>query len=938
MPTTFCIINALPHKKLNKCFILPANFYNFNNSFHPIKLVRLNMQEQELEQKLENIFSAVLEMLRGVWDVHHATHILLSLVFHKRLICLIEENRIDFLHLQPDTFARIAQLRHQVLPNPEDTLHHFRDTLSQLILQNKALSYIFQPLLDAFQKSEELDHLWQVIQIMHEFDFSTRQFSIPTFGRFFHTTLYRAAMRSGKSGNDVTTPPFINRLLAALAQPKRGEIVYDPSVGQGNTFIEFLQHTQRLQFIGQEMDFNVWAICQMNLWTNGVYNADILCQNALLETPYDFPPADIGVGHFPFGLTLDAQGVKDLSYLAIPFSIGTTPTLDGNSLFIQRLVYQLNENGRAVVVLPLQVTYKERADRRLREFMVRRDWLECVIALPAGMLYATGAPICIWIIRKKKSPERRRKVLFINASAIETQQKSRLYKTLQEDQIQAIAQAYEHGTANDGAYLSENVEWVSIDEIGNTRYNLNPKQYASPFIQRFKQLKATQQLVALNTIANSEAPYMWFDATNAPHRQLPFVTSADLATTFAEYQLLLDLLKTTDEYPNMEGRLLVVSALLVNTENKKLRISYFEYKGTPIVVAKDILVFEVNEQAINIEYLLLQLHSLLFLEQINLYKSDHEETGLSEREFAHLEIVMLERTLQDKQVRETKIRLLREEENKVELMRHRLNVGKQKAQNEQYRIISSLQHELGNRLPAILTEFKNLKDFIYDKVDSGEPMRLEEPIFPMFDDEDDLVGVDTVAHILQRVEALLRNTIGTLDATGSIIKADKSHLHLEFVHVKTFLQEVASLYAQERRFAIQVEAEEDGYGNELSIGTFLDKAQMTTALVNFIENAKRHGFVEDKKYTIRFRVGLSPDGQEVVIEYQNDGRPFPPSFSFDNFISYGDYAGETGHSGIGGYLISQIIDNHDGTLAYRESIERSDPFKVQFEISLPHRR
>ena len=105
-----------------------------------------------------------------------------------------------------------------------------------------------------------------------------------------------------------------------------------------------------------------------------------------------------------------------------------------------------------------------------------------------------------------------------------------------------------------------------------------------------------------------------------------------------------------------------------------------------------------------------------------------------------------------------------------------------------------------------------------------------------------------------------------------------------------------------------------------------------------IENAKRHGFIDHKKYLIHFKVGLSNDKKEVIIEYKNDGKPFPAAFSFEDFISYGNYAGETGHSGIGGYLIQQIMENHEGTLIYHDKVDRSDPFKVQFEIVLPHRR
>lgn len=893
----------------------------------------MNVQ-QELEQRLENIASALLEELRGLWDVHQAGHILLSLMFYKRLVSLIEEGQIQFLSLSEELKAALRGQRGEEEPNPERTMAVFEAALVQLMQQNRALSRVFPPLLEELREVGGSE-FWKVIQMLNEIDFSTQQFSIATFGRYFYASLYKVAVRSGKTGNDSITPPSINKLLVSLAQPRMGEVVYDPAAGQGNTFVEFSQQCHKLHFVGQEVDQNTWAICQMNLWANGIYEGDILPEDALTESVIDFPLADVGIGHFPFGLSVDYLQVAKAPYMQM--SPTNSPVLDGNSLFIQRILHQLKEHGRALVLLPLQVTYKDRQDKRLREFLLRRDWLEAVIALPSGLLYATNAPVSIWVIRKKKPQPRQQKVLFINASGLDSPSRS---KNLQEAHIRAIAQAYRAGNALNSDTLTDNVIFVSTTEITNNQYNINPKQYASPFIQHLRELRKTQQLTMLNTIFSPEQSYVWFERHEALPRALRLVRLVDLGASFAEYQLYeeeLPLISSPDNVP--EARLLSGSALLVNTEGKKLRLSYFEYKGEQILVESSVQIFTLAAEAdVNLEYLFLQLHSELLLEQINLYKSDHHaDSLLSEREFAHLQIILPARPQQDKIVRETKIRLLREEEQKVENLRQRLNLDKQRAQSEQNRIFSSLQHELGNRLPAILTEFKNLKDYVHDKIDAQTPLHLDDPLYPVFDDEDFPADHDTLGLAMQRIELLLRHTISTLDATSSIIKADKSRLQLQLTNMRTLLEEVANLYATERKFSVQIEVEEDGDGHELQIYTHVDRMQITTALVNLIENAKRHGFNADKKYLVCFRLSLSADRQDVVIEYQNDGLPFPASFSFDDFIAYGGHAGDTGHSGIGGYLIYQIIQNHEGSLAYRDHVDRTDPFKVQFEITLPLR-
>lgn len=891
--------------------------------------------EYELEQKLENIYSAALDTLRGNWNGQQANHLLLSLLFYKRLIALLEEHKIQFVQLDNELLQQHIHSRHSDQVNPQETLALFNQTLEQFAPQHKVLEHFFVPLCAALQQREYVNELWQVLQLLDEVDFSSRQFPTPVFGKFFNLILHRSAVRAGKVGGDVTTPYFINKLLTTLANPQRNEQIYDATAGQGSTLIELYQQCSKIQFCAQEIDFRTYSLCQLNLWMNGIYDANLSFSNALLDIPYQFPPADIALANFPFGLMFDTAKIKDLPYLSIPFEVNSTPFLDGNSLFLQRMLYQLGESGRAFAILPLHTTYKDRSDRRLREFLIRRDWLEAVISLPAGLLYNTGIPICIFCIHKQKSEARKNKILFINASNIEMEQKSRLYKTLHQEQLDYIGRIYHEFPFSDSELLKDNVEFISLEEIIANGYNLNPKQYASPIIKELRRLEADERLVPLHQVFEREPSYLWFDADSHAPKSVRFVTVQNLATSFGEYQLDLEQLPYTNDYPDLEGRLVKESALLINPDDTRLRLSYFEYKEEGIVVAKNIMVFTLDEEKINIEYLLLQLFSELFLQQLNAFKTDHLDSGMSPNEFARLQIVLPPRTSQDKEVRETKVRLLREEERKVEALRQRMNMGKQKAQSEQFKIISSLQHELGNRLPAVLSEFKNLQDYIYDKVAEQTPMQWNEPIFPVFEGED-ISNIDTLEAVLKRIETLLHNSIHLLDDTGNIINADSTRLNLSYVNLKYFLLQIANLYNNENRFTVEVEVEDDEDGNELTICTYIDPHQMTTAFTNFIENAKRHGFIQDKKYIVRFRLGLSPDKQQVWIECENDGKPFPPDFSFEDFITYGNYAGETGHSGIGGFLINQIIENHNGTLIYKDNIEPSDPFKVQFEIILPY--
>lgn len=885
-------------------------------------------------KSLETVFFSTLDALRGVWDATNASSVLLSLVFYKRILALVEEGQFPDVQPTEQELNWSQQFRTQILEDSALAHQQLLDTLHGFAERHADFKGIFAPFKRALEQESNTELLIQLILVLENIDFSSQAISVQNFGTFFNDSLYRTALRAGKSGIRRTTPKNINRLMASLANPQAGERVYDPSAGQGSTLIELLDLETNLSFCAHERSYYVWALCKMNLLMNGQLEAQLINSNPLLEAPDadTIPLVDIAIAHFPFGQNLASEQVKQQPYLTIPFDINI-PQIGGTSLFIQLLLSRLNHTGRLLTILPIQALVSDREDRKFREFLLRRDWLEAVISLPYGLLYTTGVPICILIANKQKAACRKEKVLFINGANLDVKTPMRINRELPNRHIEEIIKAFQAENLDNAAELSDYVATISTQKIIEYDYNLDAKRYASPFIAQLKQLAKSGQLIQLKEIFKTERPALWFDET--PHQDIPYIRPHNLGTSITNYLISPKHLPSTNQVKQVAGQLINESVLLVNRSGKRLRVSYFTYEQQPILVNEDIMTFRINEDQILIEYLLLQLHGSLFVQQLNMYKTDYQHKMISEEQFEALQINLPPIEAQALAIKETKIRLLQEEEQKVERLRNDLNLGKQKAQNEQYKIISSLQHELGNRLPAVLTEFKNLKDFLKEKEQDESSIDFSEPIFPVFEGEDP-AGIDQLDTVVERIESILVHCINSLDSTGDIIKADRTKLKLERVLLKHFLEEISQLYTNEKAFRIQIVVEEDEAGNELPIYAQIDRTQFTTVITNLIDNAKRHGFdKQNKTYTIEFQIGLSSDQQEAILLYKNDGEAFPDNFSFEDFIGYGKYAGQTGHSGIGGYLIHQIIDNHDGHIEYRKQVDHRDPFRVQFEITLP---
>ena len=80
----------------------------------------------------------------------------------------------------------------------------------------------------------------------------------------------------------------------------------------------------------------------------------------------------------------------------------------------------------------------------------------------------------------------------------------------------------------------------------------------------------------------------------------------------------------------------------------------------------------------------------------------------------------------------------------------------------------------------------------------------------------------------------------------------------------------------------------------------------------------------------------------LQIDLINQGKPFEDDFTFNDFVSFGKKAGKTKGSGIGGFIMNQIVLHHNGTL---EMVTAENPLSqdlrsllktgVHFRIKLP---
>ncbi|MCK7545179.1 type I restriction-modification system subunit M [Marinobacter bryozoorum] len=286
---------------------------------------------------------------------------------------------------------------------------------------------------------------------------------------------------AGKKGGEFYTPRSVVRMMVRLTNPQEGQSVYDPCCGSGGMLImskEYLEEQggdpNLLSLFGQEASGSVWAIAKMNMLLHGITSADLRNEDTLTDPQHveggELMRFDRILTNPPFsiGFTPSNQFPERFQYGQVPEG-----AKKADLMFLQHMVASLKSDGTLATVMPHGVLFRGGDEKRIRAGLLENDLIEAVIGLAPNLFYGTGIPACILVLRNKgaKAPERKGKVLFINADR--EYYEGRAQNHLLPEHIEKIASTFE--TFDEADNFSR---IVSLEELRENDYNLNIRRYA----------------------------------------------------------------------------------------------------------------------------------------------------------------------------------------------------------------------------------------------------------------------------------------------------------------------------------------------------------------------------------------------------------------------------------------------------------------------------
>ncbi len=304
--------------------------------------------------------------------------------------------------------------------------------------------------------------------------------TIDAFGDAYEYLMAMYASNAGKSGGEFFTPQEVSELLTRIATFGKEQVnkCYDPCCGSGSLLLQAAKILGKdnvlTGFYGQEKNITTYNLCRINMFLHdiGYEKFHIDCEDTLLNPKHwDDQPFDVIVSNPPYSIKWDGDNdatlINDQRFA--PAGV-LAPKSKADLAFVMHMLSWLSPSGTAAIVSFPGVMYRGGAEKKIRQYLIDNNFVDCIIQLPSNLFFGTSIATCIMVLKKNKSDS---KTLFIDATKefVKVTNNNRLT----EENISKIVETFA---------TRENIDYFShlatYDEIKEQDYNLSVNMYVEP--------------------------------------------------------------------------------------------------------------------------------------------------------------------------------------------------------------------------------------------------------------------------------------------------------------------------------------------------------------------------------------------------------------------------------------------------------------------------
>ena len=408
------------------------------------KITQVMMDDSTLNvnKEVDMVFS-IANTLRGPYKADKYKDIIIPMIIIRRLECaLATKDASGKTRKQKVTeaFKKNPQTPQQVLERLAG--YPFYNTsdfdLAGLLDEAPAIVENFHFYLDSFspnikdmlitrlkfkEKITDLDknnRLLGVVKKFSELDLNPETIDGHKMGYMFEEIIRRFS-ENAEAGDHYTPREVIRALSSILLAEGCDDVfsvgkeitVLDMACGTGgmlsttHDFIKRMNPDATIRLFGQENNPESYAICLADMLIKGQKADNIRFADTMKEDCFEKTDMRFVIANPPFGLSWGGKDAGDGVEKAVRaeakkgkngrFGAGLPATGDMQLLFMQHAIAKMNrKNGRAAIISngsPLFSGNTTSGESQIRRFMLEKDLIEAIIALPSQLFYNTDIGI-----------------------------------------------------------------------------------------------------------------------------------------------------------------------------------------------------------------------------------------------------------------------------------------------------------------------------------------------------------------------------------------------------------------------------------------------------------------------------------------------------------------------------------------------------------------
>lgn len=506
---------------------------------------------EHFNQKASMIWN-VADILRGGWKQHEYQDVILPLVVLKRLDSILAPTKskvlkqnneykgkvnvdpilkkvsgVGFYNVSPYDFEKLTE-------EPSHIAKNFRHYLN-------GYSENIRDIFEKFDFGKQLERLeggnllFLVIQELNKVDLHPGTVDNHQMGLIFEELLRKFSEMSNETAGEHYTPRDVIQIMVeilfapdqkALKTPHVIKTIYDPACGTGGMLtvakdyiLQSINNEADIYLYGQELNSVTYAMAKSDMLIKGE-NPDLIrggekdhSKASTLSNDQFFGEVyDYALSNPPYGVDWkkdkDAVEREAARGFSGRFGAGTPRISDGQLLFLEHLVSKMRtekDGGSRIGIVhngsPLFTGDAGSGESEIRRWILEKDYLEAIVALPDQLFYNTGINTYLWFVTNRKSKERKGKVQLIDGRGfLKKMRKSLGNKRHEIDEAgrKEILALYQNFTENDHSKIFQTTEFayrqVTIERPLRLSFQITPERIDLIKAEKtFQKLKPKEQ-------------------------------------------------------------------------------------------------------------------------------------------------------------------------------------------------------------------------------------------------------------------------------------------------------------------------------------------------------------------------------------------------------------------------------------------------------------